>query len=177
MDADLGQQFITFVQDPTRENYLRLFASVTSLPDYAPYSNDLHSVQELLDQERYADAAERIREVMGRNLLSPRIHYLASFAAHKRGDDETAKMEWMFYLACVEGIRGTGDGSEARPYVVTSTGDEYDLLAHDKKELKGQALVERAGRHFDRMECADGSVVWFDITTPYGAMGRKMGLG
>jgi hypothetical protein len=177
MDGDVRKQFFEFVTNPTREGYLALFEYVTGLPDYEPYSNDLARLDELMTSERYAELRERAYEMMHRWLLSPRIHMLISVASKELGDEQGAEMERMFAAACVEGILRTGEGTQASPYVVTSTTDEYDVLFFNQKKSTGQRLVDRGERVCDVLTCEDGSEVWFDVTAPYMHMARKMKRG
>jgi len=57
---------------------------------------------------------------------------------------------------------------------VSRTSDEYDVLAHLEKRMQQQALVIQDGRHFDRLECSDGSEVWFDVTTAFETLGLSL---
>jgi hypothetical protein len=177
MDVDIRRQFYEFVTNPTRDAYLALFEYVTSLPEYEPYSNDLSDLDGLMAAGRFAEVRERAYDVMDRWLLSPRIHMLASVASKELGDEQGAEIERMIAAACVEGIMSTGDGTKDAPYRVISTTDEYDVLFYNQKKFVGQGLVEKGEMVCDVLSCEDGSEVWFDVTTPYTHMTRKMGRG
>jgi hypothetical protein len=156
---------VDFVREPSRENYLRLWEAVTSGPSYAPYTDPLEPVEQLLKSKDFAGAQDALRPLLGQLVLCPRAHLLASVAAKGAGDQDLAGFESMFYVRCIEGILATGDGTADQPYLVTRTSDEYDVLWHLEKELQMQSLMHGPdGRSLDRMACRDGSELHFDVT-------------
>ena len=68
----------------------------------------------------------------------------------------------------IKSILDTGDGSRERPYVVSSTTEEYLVLEHFNKTLMMQALVDIDGKRMDRMVCEDGTAYYFDISASFG---------
>ena len=40
--------------------------------------------------------------------------------------------------------------------------------------IEEQALIDDAGRQFDRIRCTDGTEFWFDITTPYQRLSQRL---
>ena len=156
---------VDLLSQPSRENYLRLWEAVTSGPSYAPYGDPFGPVEQRLEAGDFAGAQEALRPVLGQLLLCPRAHLLASVAAKRAGDEDAAGFESMFYVRCIQGILATGDGTADRPYLVTRTSDEYDVLSHLEKELQVQSLMHGPdGRSLDRMTCTDGSELHFDVT-------------
>ena len=147
---------------------------VTTSEKYDPYSSDLDQVLDVLNEGRFEQARERIHDIMGKWLLNPRIHLMASAAARGLGDEKTAEMEGFFAVRCLQGMLATGDGTHERPYLVSSVHDEYDVLGHQKKSLRGQSLIEDGERMLDVLDCEDGSKISFDITRPYSAAARKL---
>ena len=174
MDDPARQQFFALIQNPSRETYLPVWQAVTSSPEYDPSSDDVSEVQQLFEEGKYEEARAKAFAVMGKWLLSPRLHLLVSLAARKLGDEQAAQMENIIASACAEGILGTGDGTEEKPYLVTSTGDEYDILQYLQKTLSVQALVHSGDRTLDRMTCTDGTVLHFDITAAYVRLTQRM---
>ena len=174
MAESIRDDFIEFVQNPTRENYLALHRAITTWDEYDPYGHDPEDVAALLEQGRAFDARERINHGIVKWLLSPRMHVLAAVAAEKLGDADAAALEREIAVRCVEGILSTGDGSAESPYAVTSTADEYDVLAYQTKTFASQALVGGAAeKTMDRITCTDGSVLHFDISAPYRTLARR----
>ena len=173
MPAISRDEFLSFLQNPTRDSYIRLADLMASSSDYDPYSNELASLEHLIETAQFAEIMKQVPEVMSRWVLNPRIHMIGSMAASRMGDETTAKMEGMIALGCLKGIEATGDGTRERPYVVTYTADEYDFMMLRDKEAKGQALVEEDGKPFDVMQFEDGSEMWFDISRPYAVLQRK----
>jgi hypothetical protein len=173
MPAISREEFLSFLQNPTRDSYIRLADLMVASPDYDPYSNELSSLEHLIETQQFADVMKQIPEVMSRWVLNPRIHMIGSMAASRLGDETTAKMEGMIALGCLRGIEATGDGTRERPFVVCYTADEYDLMMSKDKEAKGQMLVDEGGKACDVMRFEDGSEMWFDITRPYSVLQRR----
>src|SRR5262245_31281261 len=115
--------FFAFLESPTRETYLAVHEAVSTSEQYSPYSNEMDSIDDLLEQERYADIRAQISESMPNLLLSPRAHLLLGLVSDRTGDEKGAQMERFIATACAEGILSTGDGSRERPYLVLRTSD------------------------------------------------------
>ena len=173
MPAILREDFLNFLQNPTRDSYIRLADQMANSPDYDPYSNELRALEHLIETQQFAEVMKQIPEVMARWVLNPRIHMIGSMAASRMGDETTAKMEGMIALGCLRGIEATGDGTREQPFVVCYTADEYDLMMSKDKEAKGQMLVDEGGKPYDVMRFEDGSEMWFDISRPYSVMQRR----
>lgn len=84
-------------------------------------------------------------------------------------------MELMTGNACIEGILASGDGSQERPFVVTRTSDEHDVIDYLAKQPKRQSLTHNGSSHLDLIECTDGTEYWFDITDAYKQLARSLG--
>lgn len=171
--TSLQQQILALLEKPSRDTYIALWEGVTTDPEYSPYSDPYNSIEQALDADDYETAQQQISQVIRPLLLSPRIHMLAAIVAKKLGDSKAAEFEQVFYLACIEGILTTGDGSQDSPYLVTRTSDEYDLLFHLKKELQMQSLMHLNDKSLDVMTCTDKSEICFDITRVIGSLGKR----
>ena len=171
----MNELFLTFLDKPTRENFVAVRRAVTMHAGYEPYSNDLQEMNDLYEAKRYAEVRERFRAAVPNLLLSPRAHMLLALAARHLGKDEDFEMERAIYARCLEGIESTGDGSHESPYLVLRTSDEYDLLMAREKQLKQQSLIGDEDRHLDRLECTDGTDLYFDITDPFTRLGASFG--
>jgi hypothetical protein len=84
------------------------------------------------------------------------------------GQQSRAKREASLMAACLAGMKATGDGSRARPFVVTRISDEYDLIHSLGKTSSQQRLVFADGSHFDVHDLVDGTTIWFDISDIFG---------
>ena len=162
-----------FLQSGTKESFLAMRAALVGAETYAPYDDGLDSINSLMQAQKYAEAKDRIAQSMPDLLLSPQAHLMNSFILGKEGNEKGAEMEMAIARSCVDGILSTGDGTEASPYLVTRSSDVYDVLQFLQKEPSGQGLIHEGGRSFDRMECADGSVLWFDITDSFKTLEKK----
>jgi len=90
------------------------------------------------------------------------------------GDQKQADFAHAVGFACIDGILSTGDGSKEKPYLVLRTSDEYDVLMAEGKEFRCQSLIHDGDRTLDRMDSADGSSLFFDISDAYRALARRM---
>lgn len=173
----MQESFLAFVTEPTPENYLAVRQAVISHPDYNPYGDALRDLRDAYEANEYA----RVHELFGTHiatlLLSGEAHFIVALAHDKLGRDDLCKMEKFLAFRCVSGILGSGDGSRERPYLVTSTADEYDALNALSKQPRGQSLHrEEDGRALDRQQ-VDGGDVWFDVTAPLAALDRRLAGG
>lgn len=174
----LHTAFVAFLEDPSTENFRAAQRALIDSEEYEPYSNELESVEELVDQERWIDAEEAFRAAMPNLLLSPRAHLVAGMLAEHAEEADRAEFERAIAGLCARAIVETGEGTCERPYIVTRTTDVYDVLGFLGKRPTGQALVgDGNGRHFDQMTLEDGTELWFDITASYTALQASFAPG
>lgn len=164
---------VDLLDEPNRESYLALHASVVGSPEYSAYSDELGTVSELIDQQRHEEARAYLQRAMANLLLSPRAHLVSAVLHSKAGNEGSAELEMALREACLAGMLATGDGTEARPYLVVRPSDEHDLLEHLGKRLRKQGLRTRYGRHFDQVLCTDESEIWFDITAAFRSLRNR----
>ena len=172
---DVREELIQFIQSPDRGTYLAFREKIIASDAYAPYSDEIDTVGELYEQQKIEDARNVLQKAMGNLMLSPRAHQLLGFLHHKLGDKQAAQMEMMIGQACLKGILATGDGSANRPFIVVRTSDEHDVIEHLEKELKLQSLTHKSDKHFDLIQCTDGTEYWFDISDAYNKMSKSFG--
>ena len=171
--CDVRDELVQFIQSPDKETYLSFRAQLIASDQYDPYSDEINTAGELYEQQKVAEARDMLQDAMGNLILSPRAHMLLGFLHHKCGDEQGAEAEMMIGHACIAGILSTGDGSADKPYIVVRTSDEYDVLEYHEKQLKQQSLTQKDDKHFDMIECTDGSVYWFDITDAYNHLSQS----
>lgn len=165
----MKELFFKLIESPDGDNYLAVREVLVMQEDYHPYSDELDTVEELIEEGKFSEAQSAIADAMPNLLLSPNAHWILSYIADKSDEKEMAEMESLIASACCEGILATGDGSSSHPYTVTRTSDEYDILFYQEKEFSSQSLVHDNDneRHLDVIECTDGTEMWFDITDAY----------
>lgn len=172
-EKQLDAAFPKFLKDPSEASFLKVHKLVVAHPDYAPYSSELDDGLDLLKEKKFKELRESLTAAKYNLLLSPRAHQFLALAAEGLDDGDTAKRENDIAEKCIAGIRATGDGTEAKPMIVTRVSDEYDVARSMNKRVSGQGLRIKDGRYFDALQCADKSQVWFDITTPFGLMAKS----
>src|SRR5262245_66303882 len=124
----MADAFSVFLADPSGENFVRLREAVLNRPDFDFYSLDLERLADAAQRGAYADVVGLFPAMLPNWLLSPQAHRLVSYAAKQLGDTEMAARERALGRACLRGLLGSGDGTKARPYLVTHIADEYDVL-------------------------------------------------
>jgi hypothetical protein len=175
MPPDVLKALEACLDDQSPARFFALRDALAACDAYAPYPIDAKPAYALLERGDHAGAERHLRSLMPNWLLSPGVHRLLSFALHKQGKVDAARMEFAMSDLMTGGILSTGDGTEARPFHVLHTTDEYDILEHLRKRPRRQSLMRRDGRAFDVQECEDGTTVWFDVTVPYGRLGASFG--
>jgi hypothetical protein len=156
---------LTYLKDPTLANFLALRSAHLAQEGLNPYSGKLIPVSKHLAEGKYREAAELIsKHLIPDYLLSPGTHLEFAVAQKGMGLPEKAEFERFLAQQLVLGIEMTGQGAEARPFLVTRTSDEYDLLIYRKQTPAMQTVVESGRRRLDRIETESGDVFWFDIT-------------
>lgn len=98
------------------------------------------------------------------HLLSPGAHLKLALIYQQLGRDAEMERERVIANLCLEGILSTGDGSAERPYLVTRTSDEYDVLAASNLNPVSQTLRLVEGRRLDVLTTREGSEICFDVT-------------
>ena len=114
----------------------------------------------------FKEAQSQLRKAMPGLLVSPQAHFYASLAAGKLGDAAAAARETSLGKKCLAALLQTGNGSPEKPYLVTFVSDEYDILHALTKRAKLQAVISKDGKSFDRIECEDGTELWFERHRP-----------
>jgi len=170
----MDELFSAFLDEPNQAHYLALRRAVVLSDEYDPYSGELDVMEKLLDDQRHEEVLAKGTAIVRTYLLSPRLHHMMRMAAEALGDERRAEAEKAICGLCFKGIIETGDGSPERPFLVTTTEDEYDLLGFLDKNPTSQALVEAKERRCDRFSCSDGTELWFDVTDQMKALDRKL---
>jgi len=156
-----------WLEAPGQETFLAVRACVLASSVYDPYNQIFLRVNQALKDSKYEKVRDVLMGDMPNLLLSPRAHMLLAVAHSKLGAKESEEMEGYLLKLCLDGIGGSGDGSFERPFLVSRTEDEYDLLSSRHLERGSQALVQDGDRTLDRLTTADGTVLHFDITEAY----------
>lgn len=160
----MQDEFEAFLIEPTRSSYERAREALLSDPSFRADPRDLAHAGELCAARDFAHARELIESLLYDWALSPRVHFLAAWAAAELGDKKDAELERFTAQACLAGLLATGQGSFACPYLVTYASDEHDLLAVLRQEARSQQLIACDSGRFDVLTCADGNELWFDVT-------------
>ena len=160
----MQDDFELFLIEPTRANYERVREALLADAAFHVEPLDLLEAEALCAGGEFAAARERIEGLLYDWALSPRVHFLAAWAAAELADAQDAAVERFAGRACLAGLLATGDGSFACPYLVTYTTDEYDLLGMLGREARSTQLIDCDSGRFDVLHCTDGSELWFDVT-------------
>lgn len=174
MEPEILKRLEAFLEQGTTTSFLRLREAMIASPGYEPYTQTPEAVLTEGSFPDHATAMNTIRQMMGNWFLSPSFHHVLSYLHHKSGDDHLSRVEHELASRFIAGILSTGNGTEENPYLVLHTQDEYDLLDHLDKKRSVQALIFKEPQvALDRLTCEDGTVLWFDVTVPYGRLVQR----
>ena len=160
----MQDDFEAFLIEPTRAAYERVRDALLADAAFRVEPLDLLEAESLCASGDFAVARDRLVGLLYDWALSPRVHFLAAWAAAELADDEDAAVERFAGSACLAGLLATGDGSFACPYLVTYATDEYDLLATLGREARSTQLIDCDSGRFDLLHRTDGSELGFDVT-------------
>lgn len=160
----MQDEFEAFLIKPTRAAYQRVRDTLLADPAFRADPRELADVGELCAAGAFAAAREMIAGLLYDWALSPRVHFLAAWAATELGDEDDAELERFTARACLAGLLATGEGSFASPYLVTYPADEYDVLAALGLAARSQQLVHCDAGRFDVLTCQADVELWFDVT-------------
>jgi hypothetical protein len=168
----MHEELQAFLEAPSARTYRcvreALLDEVASASPEALSLTVLVELTELAATGEFAALLARTEELAPLWALSPRLHYLAAWAADELGDAETADLERFTFQTCLEGILATGHGTPDSPYLITYVSDEYDVAAALGLEPRSQSLVEQPGYLCDVVKCLDGEEIWFELTGCHG---------
>jgi hypothetical protein len=176
----LKKLFVKFLQGPTQENFLEVRDAVLADEQFDPYTDAIDGVPKMMEAGDLEEALEVMKNALFPHLvLSPGAHLNIAFLLHKLGREKDAAFEHHISQMLQRAIEATGDGTEAQPYLVTRTSDEYDHLFAHELEAKTQALAKSPdGKHeYDVLTTTTGQQIWFDVTDIRKVLAKRMGRG
>jgi hypothetical protein len=153
--------FFDFVTHCTLDNFLKARNYIITHPDFDGYSAEEKQITTLCDQGKFAEAG---RFMSHNTLLNPRAQMYKAFAFSQAGDKNGEQAQKIWAVKILQGISLTGDGSNAKPYLVTSIADEKAFLNYIDEDFKSQRLQNLNGRQIDCITTASGKTVCFDVT-------------
>lgn len=170
--STIDERFLSFVEEPTLDNYLSVREPIVDHARYDPYSDELRQLEREFQAGDFSRVFENAPLLLPIWHLSPRFHYLFGVSSLEIGDLDTAEREKQFSRQCLNGLTETGDGSGERPFLVTYLSDEYDLMRCMDVEVRQQQVVDADDRQLDVLRDAVGNEYWFDVTEVMAAAQR-----
>jgi hypothetical protein len=171
----MDQLFVGYLQDPAPENFLALRTALMETVGFDPYSRDLSQAEHLFLADRFEEAEQELRQKIRPNhLLSPGAHLKLALVYQRLGRAAEMERERAIAIRCLEGILSTGDGTLERPYQVTRTSDEYDVLAASDLTWSSQTLRRVGGRRIDVVKTREGREICFDVTDIFLLLKRRL---
>ena len=174
----MDQLFVGYLQDPTPENFLALRSALLEAPGFDPYSRDLGRAEHFFSANQFAEAEQELRQNMRpSHILSPGTHLKLALVYQRLGRIGEMERERAIAIRCIEGILATGDGSMDRPYRVTRTSDEYDVLVATNLTWASQTLRQAGRRRLDVVRTREGQEICFDVTDIFDLLKRRLRSG
>lgn len=174
MDDGIKKALDDYIDHPLHEKYVALAEVISRSPSYQPYSDDFMTIRSLVQEEKYAEAAETLRSMGFARMTSPSFHWMYSWVSKKLGNQGSEKLEHYFAVQFGHEILRTGEGTGEAPYQVLWLEDEQEVLLSLEKKQLSQRLICVNNKHFDVITCEDQSEVWFDVTRPYSQLPKYL---
>jgi hypothetical protein len=156
-----------FLERTSGEAFTALRAALLDDAAFDFFSVEDDELASLVERGDNAAALAMLPGLMPNWLLSPNVHQMLADAARASGDETTAAREQYLARAALSGLLQSGDGSEARPYLVTHSSDEVDVVSALDREADEQERVRRPEGVFDVITLRDGGKLWFDVTVAF----------
>ncbi len=160
----MHDKLVTFLEDPTAENYLAARKVLAIRGTSARMVAEMHEAESLYRHGQYEALYTLVDNLLSSAALSPRLHFFSARASRELGRREDAELAEFMFEACLSGLLATGDGTPESPYRVAMVSDQYDILQSRKLVARRQTLIERDRRRYDLVLCESGEEVWFDVT-------------
>lgn len=167
LPREVKESFLELLASPQAPRFLDLRRSVLAGHFAALWSFDWAAVEDRLRRERFPEALELLEGSLGLGLLSAPYHRLLGRARRGLGQGQLAAIEQDLARRCGEWVELTGDGSEARPFVVSCAAEAEDLLAARKLDPGEPHLRRRRDRALWIHALEDGARLWFDVSDPF----------
>ena len=161
--AFLIDAYQAFLENPSPDNYRRARRMTMATPGFDRQSLAWLDLSRWCDEGRFAEVLRRSDGMWDLWRLSPRFHLLVGYAASHLGDDEEVELSRFQFQTCLDALLGTGEGTQAFPYEVLRTCDQYDVIRALGLCGQRQQAVELRGRSMDVVGCDDQAEVWFDL--------------
>lgn len=168
----------------TNIDFATLRQAYAASPRYEPYGDDAKRLKSALfdafaakDCTRATQAAAQILEA---NYVNIDAHLIADRCYRDMGDAARADFHQAIARGLLGAIAGTGDGqSPDTAFVVIAVEEEVSFLRAQGYDVSDHALVNHAGRRFDRVEATetdtgDAAVVFFDVERPLSWLERHL---
>ena len=164
---DAKEGLLELVTTPQAPRFLDLRRRVLDGHFAALAAFDWAAVDERLRRERFKEALELLTDFVGLGLLSAPFHRLLGRARRGLGQGALAALELDLARRCTSWVELTGDGSEARPFVVACEPEEAELLSSRDLTAGEPHLHRRRDRAHRVHALEDGSRVWFDVSDSF----------
>lgn len=174
----------------TTEQLHYFYYGTATRPEYDPYKSDHVAYAMLketlkgdtLTEENWQQAVEIVDKYLKDDPTNLRFHmYKQNVYSELYGEEsEEAYNAYIQVVMLYSAIVSTGDGkSQETAFHVICVPDEYALMGMFGLVPKGQALLEKNGRSYDRMDLEENEygleALYFDITVSFEAMNKMFG--
>lgn len=171
------------------QNYYFYYGTATR-PEFNPYQSDHVAYAMLketlkgdtLTEKNWQQAAEIVEKYLDEDPTNLGFHiYKQNVYSELYGEEsEEAYHAYIQAVMLFSAIASTGDGkSQETAFHVICVSDEYALMRMFGFSPKSQALLEKKGRSYDRMELEENEygleAMYFDITVSFEAMNKMFG--
>lgn len=163
-------------------DYTALRQAYTHSRGYDGYGASWSTVREAfvtaVNSRDCAKVIELSPQIQQADYTYPLLHVVRANCFHQMGETDNANRERDIFRGLSQSILSSGDGkTTATAYVVVTMAEERYVVAAQELEEHAQALVNAAGRNFDRIDGADtrtgeNRTVYFNIDAFFGSLTR-----
>ena len=155
--------FEAYLVCPSLQKYLVAVETLQGSSCYSPYSSELCEVNRLIESNNLDCAHQFLLKNSCNLILSPIFHMTMAFFFNRQRQVKKMKYSYLIATNCIKGILSSGDGTKEKPYLITRVSDEHDVLNYLGKTLTLQSLVKVEDKAYDRLQCVDKTVLWFEL--------------
>ncbi|WP_372367006.1 hypothetical protein [Candidatus Uabimicrobium sp. HlEnr_7] len=156
------------------ESFVKLRTLILKDADYNFYKDTTTQLVEWLDLEEYQKIVDQCKNAGVNEILCPGFHKYIGIALKRQGNLEGFKAETAIYSYCIKMILQCGEGTLQKPYQVLRISDEYEVMKILQKQMAKQSLISQNDKHYDMIECTDGSILYFDVSVSKNSVDNLM---
>lgn len=163
----MQELIVNFLKNPGLETYFPLRDAAIQLPEFNPsLPTRSQNVFAMIEQGQLDEALAILRERMPGEILSPALHVGLGAVAAKKGEKNSAELEFHFANSLRQALLATGDGSLEKPYIVSRVAEAYGIIGWLEATPREYSMTFAGGKLLDVIDTNELGEVYFDVQIP-----------